>query len=44
MCHVGPEDPKIQHYLDTLNFWCDGDLFVFLEPESKIMCLLIQNT
>ena len=42
--NVGPEDPQIQCYLDTLNFWCDGDLYIFLEPESKIVCLLIQNT
>ncbi len=42
--NVGPEDPQAQYYLDTLNFWCDGDLYIFFEPESKVLCLLIQNT
>lgn len=27
-----------------LNFWCDGDLKVFFEPESKVACYFIQNT
>ncbi len=31
-------------YFEELNFWCDGDLFVFFEPESKIACYFIQNT
>lgn len=27
-----------------LNFWCDGDLKIFFEPNSKIACYFIQNT
>lgn len=42
--NVGPEDASIQRYLDVINFWCDGCLFVFVEPETKIVCMLIQNT
>lgn len=34
----------IQSYLEHLNFYCDGNLFVFFEPESKVACFLIQNT
>jgi len=30
--------------IDGMNFLGDGDLFVFLEPETKIICCLMQNT
>lgn len=29
---------------EEMNFWGDGDLFVFFEPGSKIACYFIQNT
>jgi hypothetical protein len=31
-------------YFDEMNFWGDGDLFVFFQPESKVACYFIQNT
>lgn len=33
-----------QEYFDKMNFWGDGDLFVFFEPESKVACVFIENT
>lgn len=33
-----------QRYFDHLNFWSDGELFVFFEPESSVACFFIQNT
>lgn len=41
---VGSEDKSIQYYLDTINFWCDGRLYVFVEPKTAVICMLIQNT
>ncbi|WP_111447291.1 hypothetical protein [Breznakibacter xylanolyticus] len=38
------EDESMQEYFDFLNFWCDGSLFVFVEPDSKTVCYFIQNT
>ncbi len=35
---------SFQQYFDHLNFWIDGDLFIFFEPESQMACYLIQNT
>lgn len=31
-------------YFDYLNFWGDGILYVFFDPESKVACYFIQNT
>jgi hypothetical protein len=31
-------------YFDEMNFWGDGDLFVFFQPKSKVACYFIQNT
>jgi hypothetical protein len=31
-------------YFGEMNFWGDGDLFVFFQPESKVACYFIQNT
>lgn len=31
-------------YLEYMNFWCDGSLFVFCDPISKTVCYFIQNT
>ncbi len=39
---IGPENADIQHYLDTMNFWCDGTLYIFIEPETKVVCMLIE--
>jgi hypothetical protein len=33
-----------RRYFEDMNFWCDGDLFVFFEPTSKVACYFIQNT
>lgn len=33
-----------QQYFDHLNFWGDGDIFIFFEPSSKVACYIIQNT
>jgi hypothetical protein len=29
---------------EKLNFWCDGDLYIYIQPESKTVCYFIQNT
>ncbi|MEZ0607698.1 hypothetical protein ACAW74_04230 [Fibrella sp. WM1] len=31
-------------YFQNLNFWCDGSLYVFIEPATKTMYYTIQNT
>lgn len=36
--------PGMAKYFEELNFWCDGNLYVFIEPISKTMCYKIQNT
>lgn len=38
------EDEYYQKYFNYMNFWCDGSLYVFIEPESKVLCYYIQNT
>jgi len=42
--NVKARDDFYQRYFEHLNFWADGDLFIFFEPESQIACYLIQNT
>jgi len=42
--NVKSESKFIQDYFHRLNFWGDGDIFIFFEPESKMVCYLIQNT
>lgn len=42
--NVNPEDDWYKTYFEEMNFWGDGDLFVFFEPETKIACYFIQNT
>ncbi len=37
-------DDWYQQYFDTMNFWGDGDLYIFFDPESKVACFIIQNT
>lgn len=34
----------MQIYFDHLNFWCDGSLYVFIEPSTRTICYYIQNT
>jgi hypothetical protein len=31
-------------YFEKLNFWCDGNLYIFIEPTSRTMCYSMQNT
>ncbi len=42
--NINCEDEYMQTYFDHLNFWCDGCLFVFVEPNTKTVCYFIQNT
>lgn len=42
--NVEPKDESYRHYYEELNFWGDGDLFVFFEPTSRVACYFIQNT
>ena len=34
----------MEEYFQKLNFWCDGNLYIFIEPTSKTMCYTMQNT
>jgi hypothetical protein len=42
--NVTPRKESYRHYFERMNFWGDGDLFVFFEPDSKVACYFIQNT
>ena len=42
--NVNPKDEFYRHYYENMNFWGDGDLYFFYEPESKVGCYFIQNT
>jgi hypothetical protein len=42
--NVEAHNEFFRQYYEELNFWGDGDLFVFFEPESKTACYFIQNT
>ena len=33
-----------QEQFEKLNFWCDGNLYIYMQPESKTVCYFIQNT
>ncbi|WET03221.1 hypothetical protein [Flavobacterium sp. YJ01] len=33
-----------QNLFSKMNFWDDGSLYVFIEPEAKTVCCFIQNT
>lgn len=37
-------DEYLDEYYQFMNFWCDGSLFVFIEPDTKIVCYFIENT
>lgn len=42
--NVTPKDEYYRQYYEELNFWGDGDLFLFFEPTSRVACYFIQNT
>ena len=42
--NVVAHDEWYEQYYNKLNFWGDGDLYVFFEPTSKVACYIIQNT
>lgn len=42
--NVVTDDDWMIRYFEHLNFWGDGDLFVFFHPESRMACYIIQNT
>ena len=42
--NVQPKDEWYKQNFKKMNFWGDGDLYIFFEPESKIMCFIIQHT
>lgn len=41
--NVEPTD-GMARYFEKLNFWCDGNLYIFIEPTSRTMCYSMQNT
>ncbi len=38
-----PKDEYYSNLLQRMNFWADGDLYVFLNPNSKMACMIIQH-
>jgi hypothetical protein len=42
--NVVPSSDFMASYFKEMNFWGDGDLFVFFEPTSRVACYIIQNT
>lgn len=42
--NVVPSSDFMASYFKEMNFWGDGDLYVFFEPTSKVACYFIQNT
>jgi hypothetical protein len=42
--NVTPSEDYHLPYFEQMNFWSDGDLFIFFEPDSKTCCYIIQNT
>lgn len=34
----------MSQYFENLNFWCDGNLYIFIEPTTRTMCYTMQNT
>jgi hypothetical protein len=41
--NVEPEEDT-EMYFQNLNFWCDGNLYIFIDPASKTVCYTMQNT
>lgn len=42
--NIKPVNEWYKKHFESMNFWGDGDLYVFFEPESKIACYIIQKT
>lgn len=42
--NVEIKDESMRNYIESFNFWCDGELFIFIEPETKTIAYFIQNT
>lgn len=42
--NVVAKSDMYQNYFKEMNFWGDGDLFVFFETTSKVACYFIQHT
>ena len=42
--NVQAKNEWYKQYFEDMNFWGDGDLFIFFDTESKIACFMIQNT
>ncbi len=42
--NINPNKKNMKAYFKKLNFAIDGDLYVFVEPSSKMACYIIQNT
>lgn len=42
--NIQPENEWNKQYFENMNFWGDGDLYIFFDPESKVVCFIIQNT
>jgi len=42
--NIEPVKESYRRYYEKLNFWGDGDLYVFIQPEEKTVCYFIQNT
>jgi hypothetical protein len=41
--NVVAKEEFYQKDYDKLNFWSDGHLYIFIEPESKVLCGYIRN-
>ncbi|WP_337965228.1 hypothetical protein [uncultured Flavobacterium sp.] len=42
--NVVAEDKYEQKLFSKMNFWEDGNLYIFIEPDAKTVCYFIQNT
>jgi len=42
--NVIAESDYEQKLFEKMNFWGDGDLYIFMQPDSKTVCYFIQNT
>ena len=38
------DDEYYENLFQTLNFWCDGSLLIFMEPSSRVVYYSISNT
>ena len=38
------KEEAFKQYFEDMNFWIDGFLYIFFDPESKIACYFIQNS